>query len=239
MHGPGGGGGRLLGLIGGMSWESSAAYYALLNRGVRDRLGGMHSARTLMLSVDFADVAAAQHAGDWDALAAMLAGAARTLEAGGAGAVMLCTNTMHAVAPAVEAAISVPLLHIADPVAAAARAAGVTRLGLLGTAFTMERPFLRERLAAAGLDVIVPDEGDRATVHRVIYDELVRGRFEPASRDAYCRVIDRLGARGAQGVVLGCTEIGLLVRPGDAALPLLDTAALHAAAGADWLLSVS
>jgi len=219
-----------------MSWESSAEYYRLLNRGVRDRLGGQHSARTLMLSVDFAAVARAQHDGHWGTLADMLAADARALEAGGAGMLLLCTNTMHQVADRIGEAVSVPLLHIADPTADAALAAGHRRLGLIGTGFTMERPFYRDRLAARGLEVIVPDVDDRTTVHRVIYDELVQGRFLDASRAAYRGVLARLAARGADAVVLGCTEIGLLVSEGDSPVPLLDTARLHAEAGVDWLV---
>jgi len=219
-----------------MSWESSAEYYRLLNRGVRDRLGGQHSARTLMLSVDFAAVARAQHDGHWGTLADMLAADARALEAGGAGMLLLCTNTMHQVADRIGEAVSAPLLHIADPTADAALAAGHRRLGLIGTGFTMERPFYRDRLAARGLEVIVPDVDDRTTVHRVIYDELVQGRFLDASRAAYRGVLARLAARGADAVVLGCTEIGLLVSEGDSPVPLLDTARLHAEAGVDWLV---
>lgn len=221
----------MIGLIGGMSWESSAEYYRLINRGVRDARGPTHSASLILWSFDFAEIEALQHAGDWARLDARMADAARALVAAGARALMLCTNTMHVSAPAIEAAVPVPLLHIADPLGAAIRADGLSRVGLLGTRFTMEQPFLRDRLAARhGLEVIVPDDTDRTTVHRVIYDELVAGRIEPASRAAYRAVIARLVDAGAQAVVLGCTEIMLLVGAEDSAVPLYDTTALHAAA---------
>lgn len=230
---------RTLGLLGGMSCESSVEYYRLINRGIRDRLGGLHSARTLMLSVDFAEVARLQHSGDWAALGTMLGADARALVSGGAGTILLCTNTMHEVAETIEAAIpGVPLLHIADATGTAIRAAGCRRVGLLGTAFTMERDFYRRRLAERhGLDVIVPEAGDRADVHRIIYDELIRGEINDASRAVYRGVIARLATAGAQGVILGCTEIGLLVGPGDSDVPLFDTTAIHAAAAVDWLVA--
>jgi aspartate racemase len=229
---------KVIGLIGGMSWESSAEYYRLINEGVRDRLGGLHSARCLMWSFDFAEIEALQHAGRWDDATALLIEAARRLERGGADVVLICTNTMHRMAEAVQVAISLPLLHIADPTAERIRAAGLRRVGLLGTAFTMEQDFYKGRLAARhGLDVLVPEESDRVLVHRVIYDELVQGRIEPRSRQAYRDVIARLVARGAEAVILGCTEIMLLVRPEDSAVPLYDTTALHAEAAVDWALS--
>jgi len=222
---------RTVGLIGGMSWESSAHYYRLINQGVRARRGGMHSAPLLLLSVDFAEIAALQHDGDWQALAERMAAAARTLAAAGAEAIVLCTNTMHKVADAIEAAQPRPVLHIADATGAAVVAAGHRRIGLLGTAFTMEERFYRERLSARfGLDVRVPDEAGRADVHRIIYDELVCGVVRPDSRMRYAEVIARLVDDGAEAIVLGCTEIMLLVAPGDAAVPLFDTTALHAAA---------
>ncbi|WP_367617259.1 aspartate/glutamate racemase family protein [Plastoroseomonas hellenica] len=226
---------RVLGLIGGMSWESSAEYYRLINAGVRDRLGGLRSARILMWSFDFAEIEALQHAGRWDDAAALLVEAAERLERGGAECLVICTNTMHRMADAVQAAVEVPLLHIADPTAARIRAAGISRVGLLGTAFTMEQDFYRGRLEAKhGLDVLVPDHADRALVHRIIYEELVQGRVEPASRDAYRAVIARLVERGAEAVILGCTEIMLLVRPEDSAVPLFDTTAIHAEAAVDF-----
>lgn len=223
---------KTLGLIGGMSWESTIPYYREINRTVAQRLGGLHSARLLLYSVDFAQIEALQRAGDWDEAGRVLGDAARALRAGGAELVVICTNTMHRVADAVEAASGLPLVHIADATADAIDAAGLTRVGLLGTRFSMEQPFLRERLERRGLDVVVPDEVQRETVHRVIYDELCRGRIEDASRAQYRAIIDALVERGAQGVILGCTEIGLLVGADDARVPLFDTAALHAHAAA-------
>jgi len=229
---------KTIGLIGGMSWESSAEYYRIINERVRDRLGGLHSARCLMWSFDFADVESLQHAGRWDDATALMIDAARRLERGGADFVVICTNTMHRMADAVQAAISLPLLHIADPTAARIRAAGLRRVGLLGTAFTMEQDFYKGRLADRhGLDVLVPGDADRAEVHRVIYDELVQGRAEPAARQAYRAVIARLVDRGAEAIILGCTEIILLVRPEDSAAPLFDTTAIHAEAAVEWALS--
>lgn len=228
---------RTVGLIGGMSWESSAHYYRLINQGVRDRMGGAHSAPLVMVSVDFAEIAALQHAGDWDALGARMATAARTLADAGAAAIVLCTNTMHQVAGAIEAAQPRPLLHIADATGAAIVAAGHRRVGLLGTAFTMEQPFYRARLAERfGLDVIVPGAPGRGEVHRVIYDELVRGIVRDESREVYRAVIAGLVADGAEAIVLGCTEIMLLVGADDAAVPLFDTTALHAAAAVDFIV---
>jgi aspartate racemase len=228
---------RTLGLIGGMSWESSALYYRLVNQGVRAELGGHHSAKLLMLSVDFAEIAALQHAGDWDTLARHMAAAARTLEAGGAHGIVLCTNTMHKLADAIEAAVAVPLLHIADATGMALRDAGVRRAGLLGTAFTMEQDFYRGRLLDRwGVEVLIPEADDRALVHRVIYDELVQGVVREESRAGYRDVMARLVAAGAEGIVLGCTEIGLLVSADDAAVPLYDTSALHAEAAVRFAL---
>ena len=229
---------RVIGLIGGMSWESSAEYYRIINQAVRSRLGGVHSARVLMWSFDFGEIEALQHAGRWDDAAALMADAARRLERGGADFVLICTNTMHRMADQVQAAIGVPLLHIADPTAGRIKAAGLSRVGLLGTAFTMEQAFYKDRLADRfGLYVLVPGDEDRAVVHRVIYNELVRGRVEPASRDAYRGVIARLVERGAEAVILGCTEIMLLVRPEDSPVPLFDTTAIHAEAAVERALS--
>ncbi|WP_157080810.1 aspartate/glutamate racemase family protein [Methylobacterium variabile] len=231
---------KVIGLIGGMSWESSAEYYRLINETVRARLGGYRSARCLMWSFDFGEIEALQHAGRWDEAAAELVAAARRLERGGADFVVICTNTMHRMADEVQAAIGLPLLHIADPTAARIRAAGLHRVGLLGTAFTMEQDFYKGRLAERhGLDVLVPDADDRAEVHRVIYEELVQGRALPASREAYRAIIARLVARGAQAVILGCTEIMLLVRPEDSPVPLFDTTALHAEAAVEFALAGS
>ncbi len=221
----------MIGLIGGMSWESSAEYYRLLNQGVRDRLGPTASARCLLWSFDFAEIERLQHAGDWPALTERMIDAARRLEGAGAELLLICTNTMHLMADAVQQAVAVPLLHIADPAAEEVKRAGLRRVGLLGTAFTMEQDFYTGRLAARhGLEVLVPDADDRAVVHRIIYDELIAGLVTSASRDAYRAVIARLVARGAEAIVLGCTEIMLLVRPEDSAVPLFDTTTLHARA---------
>jgi aspartate racemase len=229
---------KTIGLLGGMSWESSAEYYRIINRTVRDRLGPPHSARMLMLSVDFGDVAALQHAGDWTALEAMMVAEARRVEAGGADMLLIGTNTMHVAADAVQAAIGIPLLHIGDVVAQAIRAAGLRKVGLLGTAFTMEMPFYRDRIATGiNGEVIVPDADDRATVHRIIYDELVSGIVRDISRDAYRAVIARLIEQGAEAIILGCTEIMLLVGEGDSAVPLFDTTSLHATAAVDLALA--
>lgn len=224
---------KTLGLLGGMSWESTLPYYRVINETVRERLGGLHSARLLLYSVDFAEVERLQHAGDWDAAGALLGRAARSLRDGGAQLLVICTNTMHKVADAVEAASGLPLLHIADPTGAAIRAAGLTKIGLLGTRFTMEQAFYRQRLIERhGLEVIVPDDDGRELVHKVIYEELCLGRIRDESREAYRSIIAGLAARGAQGVILGCTEIGLLIGPADVDVPLFDTTALHARAAA-------
>ena len=219
-----------------MSWESTLPYYRIVNERVRQRLGGLHSAKLVLHSVDFAEIEALQHAGDWDAAGAILVEAARGLRAAGAEGLVICTNTMHLVAPAIEAAVDIPLLHIADATAARIRAAGLSRVALLGTRFTMERDFYRRRIEAAGIKVIVPEAAQREVVHRVIYDELCLGRILDASRDAYRAIIAGLVAQGAEGVILGCTEIGLLVGEGDATVPLFDTARIHAEAAADWAL---
>ena len=221
---------RTIGLLGGMSWESSALYYRLLNEAVREELGGLHSARCVLLSVDFDGIARLQEAGDWERAGELLAADARSLQAAGAEIVLLCTNTMHTVADVVTAGLDVPLLHIGDSTAEAITAAGLTRVGLLGTRYTMEQPFLADRLAAAGLEVVVPEQDDRDLVHRVIYEELVLGVVRDESRQAYREVVDRLVARGAQGVILGCTEIELLIGPDDVEVPTFPTTALHVAA---------
>lgn len=229
---------RTLGVIGGMSWESTAVYYRLLNQGIAQCRGGLHSAPLLLHSVDFAPVAAAQAAGHWAALERQLAGAARGLVHAGAQGLLLATNTMHRMADALEQAAGVPLLHIGDATGRALGAAGLQRVGLLGTRFTMEDgAVLRDRLVRRfGLAVEVPAAADRETVHGVIYDELCRGELRPTSRAAYVDVIADLAARGAEGVILGCTEIGLLIGPDDSPLPVFDTTALHAAAAVDWIL---
>ncbi|MFE9384893.1 aspartate/glutamate racemase family protein [Streptomyces sp. NPDC007025] len=221
---------RTIGLIGGMSWESSAEYYRMLNELARDRKGGLHSARLVLYSVDFAEIEVLQAQGRWDEAGGILAAAARALEAAGADLLVLCTNTMHRVAERIEEAVEVPLLHLADATAGAVRAAGLRRVGLLGTAFTMEQDFYRGRLAAGGLSVLVPGPADRDLVHRVIYEELCRGTVLDASRAAYRRVIDKLVADGAEGIVLGCTEIELLIGPQDSPVPVFPTARLHAEA---------
>lgn len=229
---------KTIGLIGGMSWESTVPYYRHLNEGIKQRLGGLHSARVVLYSVDFHDIERLQHAGRWDEAGAMLANAARALQSAGAEFLVLCTNTMHKVAPAIEAAVRIPLLHIADPTAEAVKQAGLRTVGLLGTRFTMEEDFYRGRLEARhGLKVVIPDAADRDLVHRVIYDELCLGVTLDESRAAYREIIGRLVAQGAQGIILGCTEIGLLVKTEDAPVPLFDTTALHAASAVEFALA--
>lgn len=228
---------KTIGLIGGMSWESSAEYYRIINRDVQRRLGGVHSARSLMLSVDFGDIEKLQHAGDWDALTAEMVAAAQSLERGGADFIVLCTNTMHRMAGAMEASVAIPLLHIVDPTAEALKGAGVQKVGLLGTAFTMEQDFYKGRLAGHGFEVLIPEAEDRATIHRIIYEELVCGEIREPSRAAYRAVIARLVSAGAEAIILGCTEIMLLVRAEDSAVPLFDTTTLHAMAAVDRALA--
>lgn len=229
---------RTLGILGGMSWESTAEYYRLINRGIAERLGGLHSARLLMHSVDFADVAVLQRSGDWRSAGAMLGDAARRLESIGATAIVLATNTMHQVAGDIEAAITVPLLHIVDPTGEALAQHGVRRAGLLGTRYTVELPFWRERLRDRyQIELVVPDESDRALIHRVIFDELCRGRIEAHSRAQYIAVTERLETAGAEAIIFGCTEIGMLLRPNDVRLPAFDTTALHAAAAVAFSLA--
>jgi aspartate racemase len=218
---------KVIGLLGGMSWESTVPYYRIINETVKERLGGLHSARIVLYSVDFHEIEAMQRADDWVAAGALLGAAARSLQAAGAEGLVLCTNTMHKVAPAIEAAVTIPLLHIAD----------ATTVGLLGTRFTMEQAFYREHLSERhGLQVLTPDDADRAIVHRVIYDELCAGRIVKSSRDAYRRIMSALVERGAQAIVLGCTEISLLVGAGDCSAALFDTTAIHARKAAAWSL---
>lgn len=222
---------KCIGLLGGMSWESTVSYYQALNRGVRAQLGGLHSARVLLNSVDFAGIERLQHAGDWPATARLLAAEARKLQDGGADFLLIGTNTMHKVAPEIDAAIDIPLLHIADATAAKLRADGITRVGLLGTRFTMEQDFYKGRLQDRfGLAVLVPDEAGRERVHRIIYDELCLGEIRESSRAEYLAIIEELAAAGAEAVILGCTEIALLVGDARAAVPLYDTTAIHAEA---------
>src|SRR4030081_331748 len=228
----------VIGLIGGMSWESSAEYYRIINREVRNRLGGVHSARSLMWSVDFGEIERLQHQGDWDELTNRMKDAAVRLQRGGADFVLLCTNTMHLMADAVADAIDIPLLHIADPTAEKIKAAGFHKVGLLGTAFTMEQDFYKGRLQNVfGLDVLVPETDDRRVVHDIIYRELVAGEVRPESRMAYREIMARLVARGAQAIILGCTEIMLLASEADSTVPLFDTTTLHALAAVDRALA--
>ncbi|MBR8184360.1 aspartate/glutamate racemase family protein [Burkholderia ambifaria] len=226
---------KTIGLIGGMSWESSAEYYRMINRHSKALHGGHHNAKSVLVTVDFAEIEALQRAQDWGALGERMADAARQLEAAGADLVVLTTNTMHRVYGAIEAAVALPFLHIADPTGAALRAAGVERVALLGTRYTMELPFYAERLRDKfGLDVLVPDEAARNDVHRIIYDELCHGVIDAASRATYVAIIDELAKRGAQAVILGCTEITLLIGADDSPLPVFDTTALHAKAAVEW-----
>jgi len=227
---------RTIGMLGGMSWESSIEYERIINSAVRAALGGVHSASLLVRSYDFAQIERLQAAGDWDAAGAVLATDARRLQDAGAGLIVLCTNTMHRCAEAIEAAVDVPFLHLADATARAVIDAGVERVALLGTRYTMEQDFYRARLERQGLSVIVPHEPDRTLVHEVIYDELVQGVVSPASQAGYLEVIGRLVERGAQGVIAGCTEIELLVGPDDVEVPYFPTTALHAHAAASWAL---
>jgi len=230
---------QLIGFLGGMSWESSAEYYRLANVTVRERLGGLHSARCILYSVDFADIERMQTEGRWEDAAAALGAAAKALEAAGADFVVLCTNTMHKVADEVEAAIAIPLLHIGDTTAAAVKDAGVRRVGLLGTGFTMAEPFYADRLRSHRLDVVVPSADDQATVHRIIYDELCVGVIRDESREAYRQVIHRLVEAGVEGVIYGCTEIELLVGPSDSAVPVFPTTRLHVEAAVDRVFGVA
>ena len=222
---------KTIGIIGGMSWESTALYYQGINRGVSESLGGLHSATLILYSVDFAEIEKLQHAGDWEAAGAILNRAAISLQAAGADFLLIATNTMHKVANRVVDALDIPLLHIVDPTANALLQAGHQRVGLLGTGFTMSDTFYKGRMQEVfGLEVIVPDESEQAQVHRIIYDELCLGIIRQPSREVYLQVIDRLIARGAEAVILGCTEITLLIQPSHTSAPLFDTTALHAAA---------
>lgn len=228
---------KTIGLIGGMSWESTLEYYRLLNEGVKARLGGFHSAKCLLYSVDFAEIEALQQVEDWSQMGRALADVARRLEGGGADFLILCTNTMHRVANEIQAAVAIPLLHIADATAEAVRTAGIQRVGLLGTRFTMEQDFYVGRLKQRhGLDVLVPAAAERELIHRVIFDELCLGKIEPTSRNRYREIMARLVENGAQGIILGCTEIGLLVGAEDSAVPLFDTTRLHAEAALAFTL---
>lgn len=222
---------RTIGLIGGMSWESSAVYYRLLNEESRRALGGHHSARCVLVSVDFDEIEALQRAGDWVRLGQLMAGCAQQLECAGAAFIVLCTNTMHRLAPEIEAAVRIPLLHIVDVTAQALRAAGHRRVGLLGTRYTMEQSFYTERFKQLhDIEMLVPEQSDRDEVNRVIYEELVFGEARDVSRTGYVQVCERLASRGAEAILLGCTEIGLLLKPADVPIPLFDSTGLHAQA---------
>ncbi len=228
---------RTIGLLGGMSWESSVEYYRIINQEVRERLGGTHSAKTVMYSVDFHEIEDLQHRNEWDALTKKMVDGARMVEAGGAGCLLICTNTMHRMAEEVQAAVAIPLIHIADATASAVIAAGVRSVALLGTKFTMEGDFYRGRLADKhGLDVRIPSEAAREDVHRVIYDELVQGVINEESRRRYLEIIDDMVESGSSGIIAGCTEIELLVKPDQVAVPYFPTTRLHAVAAVDWAL---
>ena len=228
---------KTLGLIGGMSWESSAHYYARINQLVAERLGGLHSSRLLLYSVDFDELQRLQHADDWAGAARLLVDAARRLERGGAEALVICANTMHLVASEIESAVKLPLIHVADATAKAVKARGIRTLALLGTRFTMEKDFYRRRLERQhGLRVAIPDEAEREAIHRIIFGELCKGEVRPESRQAFLGVIERLAAAGAEGAILGCTEFTLFGELPEAGIPLFDTTAIHARAAVDWAL---
>jgi aspartate racemase len=228
---------KTIGLIGGMSWESTALYYQIVNREVSRRLGKLHSAPLHLISLDFEDIASRQRAADWEGMSDILVDAACRLERGGADCVLIGTNTMHKLAPDVSAAIGVPLLHIADAAAQAIRAQGLSRIGLLGTRFTMEQAFYRTHLAEQGIDCLVPAQAERDEVHRIIFEELCKGRIDDASRRALQEICGELAGRGAQGIVLGCTELSLILGEGDVPLPTFDTTSLHALAAVEFALS--
>lgn len=228
---------KTIGLIGGMSWESTIPYYRQINQSIKERLGGLHSAKVVLYSVDFHEIERLQHAGDWEAAGQLLAAAARALELAGADFLVLCTNTMHKVAPAIEAAVRIPLFHIADPTAEAIKDAGLSTVGLLGTRFTMEQAFYKDRLRERhGLQVLIPNQADREVIHRVIYEELCLGRVVEESRAEYRRIMADLVDQGAEGIVLGCTEISLLVAQQDSTVPLFDTTTIHARKAAEWAI---
>ena len=227
---------KTIGIIGGMSWESTQTYYAQINRGINRALGGLHSARLLLYSVDFAEIEALQHKGEWQATADILIQAARTLEMAGVDFLLIATNTMHKVAADVGAHVTIPLLHIADATDAVLQQAQVRRIGLLGTAFTMEQAFYRERLEAQGIEVLIPNADERADVHRIIYQQLCRGEIRADSRQRYLSIIYNLVAAGAEGVILGCTEIGLLISAEHTSVPLYDTTLIHVEAAVNQAL---
>ncbi|CAI0698205.1 putative racemase [Serratia rubidaea] len=229
---------KVLGLLGGMSWESTIPYYRMINEQVKTQLGGLHSAKIVLYSVDFHEIEQLQHRGDWEGAARVLAQAATSLRAAGAEAIAICTNTMHKVADAVEQASGLPLIHIADATAQQVLQQNIRRVGLLGTRFTMEQDFYRGRLQDKfGIEVVTPVAADRDSVHRIIYEELCLGHIHVASREEYRRIISDLEQQGAQGIIFGCTEIGLLVGPQDASVPVFDTTAIHARAAAEYMLA--
>jgi aspartate racemase len=228
---------KVIGLLGGMSWESTASYYRLLNTAIKEQLGGLHSAKVIVYSVDFHEIERLQRSAEWDAAGAMLADAAKSLEAAGADCILIGANTMHKVAPAIEAAVRIPVLHVADATAAAIRKAGFARAGLLGTRFVMEQDFYIDRLRERhGLGVLIPGQHDRDIIHRIIFEELVLGKTSAESRAEFRRIMAALVTQGAEGIILGCTEFSLLVRPEDCTVPLFDTTSLHARMATDWAL---
>jgi aspartate racemase len=228
---------KTIGMIGGMSWESSIEYYRLINETVREKLGGLHSAKSLMYSFDFAEIETLQRQGRWAEATQLMVEVARTLQMAGADLIIICTNTMHLMADEVDKSIEIPLLHIADAAAQAVKEQGLEKVGLLGTRFTMEQEFYRGRLVEKhGLQVLIPDQAGRELVHRVIYDELVLGVIDPASKTRYLEIITDLVSRGAEGIILGCTEIGLLVKERDAPVALFDTTVIHAVAAAEYAI---
>ena len=228
---------KTIGLIGGMSWESTVEYYKILNETVKERLGGFHSAQCLLYSVDFAEIETYQHEGKWDLATRKLVDVARHLEDGGADFLLICANTMHKMAEELQKQTAIPLLHIADATAAAVRARGITKVGLLGTRYTMEQPFYKDRLTDKfNLEVLVPNDEQREIVHRVIYYELCDGVIDQSSKDRYIAIMESLIERGAEGIILGCTEIGLFIRQDDCAVPVFDTTRIHAVAAVDFAL---
>lgn len=228
---------KTVGMIGGMSWESTVSYYKALNEGIKAELGGLHSAKICLYSVDFSEIEALQHQGKWDETAVILSKAAQSVEAGGADCLLICTNTMHKVAPQIEANITIPILHIADATAEQLLSDGVTKVGLLGTRFTMEQDFYKRRLVDKfGIEVLVPNEDDRDVIHSVIYEELCQGVVNAESRKSYLEVVDRLASQGAQAVILGCTEIALLINQNHTNVPLYDTTKIHADYAVKWAI---
>jgi len=228
---------KTIGLLGGMSWESTVSYYRALNEGVKAARGGLHSARIILNSLEFAEIETLQSKGDWQALADILVEAGLAIERAGADGLLICTNTMHKVAPEVQAALSIPLLHIADATGEVLKSAGIRQIGLLGTRYTMEQPFYRDRIEQQfGIDVLVPDLAERDAIHRIIFEELCQGVISDASRSVFLDAISALAGRGAQGVILGCTEIALLVKPSDTDVPLFDTTQIHVDQAVRWAL---